>query len=117
MVEVAIKTHLIITDIHDEYHINWCGKLMDANPIMEKDMPIFVLRGGKKRIELNTFNIKEIEKVGKAIANPKGRQAVTSDNTYVYIKEVDGNEKLVCIITRTKVKTFASMYDKVGYEQ
>ena len=32
MEEVAVKTHLIITDIHEEYHMNWCGKIFDTNP-------------------------------------------------------------------------------------
>ena len=35
MQEIMVKTHLIITDIHDEYHMNWCGKIANANPKLE----------------------------------------------------------------------------------
>lgn len=34
--EIKIRTHLIITDIHEEYHINWCGKLFDAKPALNE---------------------------------------------------------------------------------
>ena len=30
MNEVLVKTHLIITDIHEEYHIKWCGSIKDT---------------------------------------------------------------------------------------
>ena len=32
MEEVLVKTHLIVTDIHDEYNIKWCGRILDAEP-------------------------------------------------------------------------------------
>ena len=72
MEEVSIKTHLIVTDIHEEYHIDWCGKIMDANPKFKNNKPIF-------------------------------------------IKEKDGNEKLLGILTHNHIKQYAPMYDKVGY--
>ena len=30
MEEVLIKTHLIITDTHNEFHIDWCGKIIEV---------------------------------------------------------------------------------------
>ena len=41
MEEVSIKTHLIVTEIHEEYHIDWCGKIMNANPKFKNNKPIF----------------------------------------------------------------------------
>ena len=35
MEEVMVKTHLIITGIHDEYHMNWCGKIAEAKPLLK----------------------------------------------------------------------------------
>ena len=47
MQEIMVKTHLIITDIHEEYHMKWCGKLFDAKPALNKDgMPVFAIVGG-----------------------------------------------------------------------
>lgn len=32
MAEVLVKTHLIVTDVHEEYNINWCGKIINTKP-------------------------------------------------------------------------------------
>ena len=32
MSEVLIKTHLIITAVHEEYSIKWIGKILDTKP-------------------------------------------------------------------------------------
>lgn len=116
MTEVSIKTHLIITDIHSEYDINWCGKFKDINPLLINDKPVFILISSTKRMELNTWDIKRIEEMGKHITVPKGRGAVSTDKTYVYLKEINNNEKLMCVITHNRVKRYAPMFDKVGYE-
>lgn len=115
MQEVKVKTHLIITDIHDEYHMNWCGKLQGANPILIDGLPLFVIIGSKGRIELNTIDMKCIERAAKSLTHPKGRSAVSIDTARVYLKEVDGNDLLMGVLTHKNVKTFAPMYDKVGY--
>ena len=117
MEEVAVKTHLIITDIHEEYHMNWCGKLFDAKPALnENGMPTFVIIGSQSRMEINTIDINYLERCAKKLTSPKGRGAISVDKAYVYIKEVGGNEKLLGILTHKRVKTFAPMYDKVGYK-
>ena len=115
MGEVLVKTHLIITDIHNEYDMNWCGKLVNAKPKLQNGLPIFVIIGSKGRIELNTIDMKRIENTAKLLTHPKGRSAVSTDTARIYIKETDGNEMLMGVMTHKNVKTFAPMYDKVGY--
>ena len=115
MEEVRIKSHLIVTDVHEEYNVNWCGRILDSNPLFENDKPIFVIIGGKGRMELNTTDMKRVENCAKVCTRPRGRSAITTDTARIFIKEVDGNEKLVGIVTHNHVKTYAPMYDKVGY--
>ena len=116
MQEVKVKTHLIITDIHEEYHMNWCGKLANVNPVVdERGLPKFVIISDRTRVEVNTIDMKHLEKCAKALIQPKGRTAITKDKAYIYIKEVDGSETLLGILTHKRVKSFAPMYDKIGY--
>ena len=113
MEEVMIKTHLIITDIHDEYHMNWCGKIVNANPILKNGMPVFVIIGTKGRLELNTIDMNRLEQSAKLLTWPKGRSAITTDTARIYIKEVDGNDFLLGVLTHKNIKTFSPMHDKV----
>lgn len=115
MTEVSVKTHLIITDIHNEFDVDWCGRFSDARPLMRNGKPVFALVSSDRRVELNTLDMCEIERIGKSITCPRGREAITKDRTRIYLKEIDGNEKLVGIITHRKVKSFAPMHDKVGW--
>ena len=115
MEEIALKTHLIITDIHDEYHMNWCGKIAEANPLLINGLPLIVIIGARGRIELNTIDMKWIEHNAKILTRPKGRSAVSVDTSRIYIKEIDGNEMLLGVMTHKNIKTFAPMHDKVGF--
>lgn len=115
MEEVAIKTHLIITDIHEEYDVKWCGKIIDTQPIFENGKPVFILISSTSRLELNTIDMKYIEECAKRITNPRGRSAVTTDKTYIYIKEITGENTCIGVVTHNHVKSYAPMYDKVGY--
>ena len=116
MQEVKVKTHLIITDIHEEYHMNWCGKLINVNPTVdERGLPQFSIIGSDARMEISTIDMKYLEKCAKALTQPKGRTAVTMDKARIYVKEVDGSETLLGILTHKRVKSFAPMYDKIGY--
>lgn len=116
MQEIMVKTHLITIDTHEEYHMNWCGKLFDAKPSLDENgMPMFIIISSQSRIELNTIDINYLEKCAKKLTSPKGKGAVSTDKAYIYIKEIDGNEKLLGILTHKRVKSFAPMYDKVGY--
>lgn len=116
MQEVAIKTHLIVTDVHEEYDIDWCGRLMDTNPVFENDMPIFILISETHRRELNTMDMHRIEECAKAIAEPHGRAAVTVAKTHIYIKEEDNKQTLVGVVTHKHIKSYAPMYDSVYYK-
>ena len=116
MQEVAVKSHLIIKNIHSEFHMNWCGRMRDANPKFDdQGRPIFAIVSSQSRIEINTTNMLYLEECAKKITAPKGRTATTTDRAYIYLKEVDGNERLMGILTHNRVKTFAPMYDKVGW--
>lgn len=113
--EKKVKTHLIITDIHEEYNINWCGRIMDSKPLLQNKKPIFIITGGNGRIELNSADMKEIEGWARKMTNPRGRQSFTTDKSYIYLKEINGNEKLVCVVTHNHIKKYAPMFDSVGY--
>ena len=115
MQEISIKSHLIITDIHNEYHMKWCGKIANAKPKLKNGMPVFAVIGSKGRIELNTTDINQLERAAKLLTQPKGRSSISTDTAHIYIKEVDGNEMLLGTLVHTNVKTFAPMFDKVGY--
>lgn len=115
MREVAVKTHLIITDIHDEFEVKWYGKLKDAKPVLKNGLPIFALVSGSQRIELNTVDMKRIEDIAKKITRVKGKGSVTTDKVRIYLKEEGGNEMLIGQVIHKRVKTFAPMYDKIGY--
>jgi len=115
MEEVKIKSHLIITDIHEEYSIKWCGKITDIKPKIKNGKPVFVVVGSKGRIELNTTDMIKIENCAKMCTQPKGRKAVTTDTSRIYIVDEDDNEKLLGILTHDHVKTFAPMFDPVGW--
>lgn len=116
MAEVLIKTHLIVTDIHEEYNINWSGKILDAKPKFKNNKPIFVVVAGGGRMEVNTADMNRVEKCAKLLTIPKGRQAITTDKAYIYILEENDNEMLLGTLIHNHVKSYAPMYDKVGYE-
>lgn len=113
---VMIKSHLIITDIHSEYIIKWHGKIIDTKPLFKNDMPIFIIIGSESRIELNTCDMKQIEETAKSATRPRGRGAVSTDTARIYIKEVDGAETYIGSVIHNSVKTYAPMFDSVGYK-
>lgn len=115
MNEVLIKTHLIVKDVHEEYHIKWIGKILDAKPKFKNGKPIFAIVGGGGRMELNTTDMARIEKCAKLCTRPRGRSAVTTDTARIFIVEEDDNEKLIGILTHDHVKQYAPMYDKINY--
>lgn len=114
--DVMIKTHLIVTDVHEEYSIRWCGRIIDTKPLLVNNKPIFVIIGRNKRVEVNTIDMKYVEECAKRVTNPRGRAAITSDQASIYIKEVDDKETCIGVITHRHVKSYAPMYDAVGYE-
>lgn len=115
MQEVAVKTHLIITDIHEEYHMKWCGSIIDTKPVIENGKPVFIIRSKQGSIEMNTTDMKYLEEVAKKLTAPRGRTAVTTDTASIYIKQIDGTEKVLGVLIHDHIKHFAPMYDKVYY--
>ena len=117
MEERMIKTHLIITDIHEEYHMNWCGKIAETQPAINEDgLPTFIIIGSQSRLEINTISMKRLEECAKKLTHPKGRSAVSVDSSHIYILEKNGNQKLIGVLTHRRIKSFAPMYDKIGYK-
>ena len=115
MKEVRVKTHLIVTGIHDEYNIKWTGKILDTKPKIKNGKPIFIVVGSGGRVELNTADMIRIEKCAKRLTRPKGHSSITSDSARIFIQEIDDNEKLMGILIHYHIKNFAPMYDKIGY--
>lgn len=114
MTEIRLKTHLIITDTHEEYTMKWRGKIKEVTPKIENGMPVFVVIGGSRRIVLNTIDMKRIENCAKKLTSPRGKGSFTTDTAQIYIVEEDGNEKLMGVLTHNRVRQYAPMFDKVG---
>ena len=107
MEEISVKTHLIIVDMHNEYHMNWCGKIADAKPALKDGLPTFIVVGAGGRMEINTVDMARLERAAKLLTRPKGRSAVSTDSSRIYIKEVNGNDMLLGVMTHKNIKNFA----------
>lgn len=101
--------------MHNEYHMDWRGSILDAKPKIEDGKPVFIIRSKQGAIEMNTTDAKYLERVAKKMTEPRGRSAVTTDKAVIYLKQIDGTEKLMGVLTHNKVKKFAPMYDSVNY--
>lgn len=112
MPEVKLKTHLYISDIHEEYSVNWCGRIIDSKPAFKDNKPIFICVGAEGRMELNTTDMKRVEECAKLLTHPRGRQAITTDTSYIYLLEEDGHEKMVGTVTHNHVKQYQQMFDR-----
>ena len=112
MQEVMIKTHLIVTDVHEEYKIEWCGKIADTKPLLKNGMPVFIIISSEERVEMNTIDIKSIENCAKRITHPHGRKAITTDIARIYLKEEDGHEEFMGRVIHNHVKKYQQMYDR-----
>ena len=106
------KPQFVVTDIENDFYTKWCGKIIDAKPAIKNGKPIFIIISSQHRIELNTIDLKYVEKIAKRMTYPKGRQAITSDSARIYIKEETDNEMLLGVVFHTRIKTFAQIYDK-----
>jgi len=115
MQEVMLKTHLICTGIANEFFVKWCGKMANVRPLLKNDLPVFVVVGSDGRMELNTIDIKSIERCAKSVSHPRGREAFTSDCARIYIVEEDGTETLMGKVFHNHVKQYQQMYDRFEY--
>lgn len=112
MGEVRIQTHFIVRSVHEEYDVKWIGKILNTRPLLKNGKPVFVIVGSGGRMELNTTDMLRLEECAKLLTRPKGRAAVTTDSSRIFIKEEDENEKLLCVVTHAHVKEFVPMTDK-----
>lgn len=115
MSEVMLKTHLIVSDVYEEYSVKWFGNISKTKPVFENGKPIFVVVAAGGRMEINTTDSKRVENCAKLLTRPKGRQAVTSDTARIYIKEEHDKEALIGTVTHNHVKEYRQMYDKFEY--
>ena len=106
-----IKTHLIVSDVHEEYHIDWCGKLASCKPLLKNGMPVFIIISSQGRVEMNTCNIQEVENCAKRFNYPRGRQSITTDVARIYLQEEDGSQKLLGKVVHNHIKQFQQMFD------
>lgn len=112
---VKINTHPIVVSSHTEYHIEWTGKIIDTDPKLENNMPIFLIKSNNGSIELNTIDIETIERVAKNLTNPQGRGGVVSDRAYIYIIEKNNEKTLLGTVTHSIVRDYRQMYDEFEY--
>ena len=75
-------------------------------------MPVFIIIGDGRRVEINTIDIKRLENCAKNMTHPKGRKAVTTDVARIYIKEINGKETLLGRVIHNHIKQFQQMYDR-----
>ena len=61
------------------------------------------------------YKIEDVEKIEKKMTARKGRSALTPDTAHIYIKQIDGTEKILGVLTHNHIKHFAPMYDAVYY--
>jgi hypothetical protein len=95
--------------------MNWCGKIADVDPMIRDGLPVFTIVSSRARVEMNTLDIRLLERTAKRLTNPTGRSAVNVDTSRIYIKDINGNEILMGYLVHKNIKTFSPMYDKVGY--
>ena len=115
MAEIKLKTHLIISDVHEEYRIKWTGKMANVKPLIKNGLPVFTVVSSKGRVELNTFDIKMIEQCAKNLTHPRGRESLTTDSAHIYIVEEDETETLMGTVIHNHIKQYQQMFDPFEY--
>ena len=115
MQEVMLKTHLFCTGITEEYSVKWCGKLANVKPFLKNDLPIFIIVGTDGRMELNTIDIKTIEKCAKSLSHPRGRESFTTDCARIYMLDEHEDEVLMGKVFHNHIKQYKQMFDRFEY--
>ncbi len=106
------KVNFVCINCNDEYHMNWVDKIVNSNPIFVNNQLSFVIISSQSRLEINTMDLKRVERSAMHITKPKGRSAITTDKARIYIKEVGGKKKLLGILTHNRVKDFVPVKNK-----
>ena len=60
-------------------------------------------------------NMSDLEKCAKRLTSPKGRTAITKDIARIYIFDQNHKQHLIGVLYHKRIKSFAPMYDKIGY--
>jgi len=115
MQEVMLKTHLFCAGVTEEYSVKWCGKLANVTPSLKNDLPIFIIVGSEGRIELNTIDIKLIERCAKNLSHPRGKESFTTDCARIYILDEHENEVLMGKVFHNHIKQYKQMFDRFEY--
>lgn len=109
---VKINIHPIVVGQHEEYHIDWCGKIKDVKPKIKNDMPVFFIKGQEGGVEINTVDMKWLERVAQKMTKPNGKGSVTTDKTFIYVIEEDNKKTLLGIVTHHHIREYRRMFDK-----
>lgn len=113
MATVMMKTHLIVTDQYDEYDVNWVKRLADTKPKFKDNKICFAIVTNKGRVELNTMDMKQLEKTAKKLTYPRGRGSKTRDKGYIYVIQEDNTEIMIGVVTHDHIRKYSPMYDPV----
>lgn len=104
---MKVKTHLIVTGQWDEFKIKWVKRICDTKPKFDSyGYPTFVVVGGAGRVEMKTFDIREVEEQAKKATHPRGRGSLTSDRAYIFIKE-EKEEALLGYVMHDHIRQYA----------
>ena len=115
--KMTTTTRFICIDSRDEYSIKWHRKIIDTNPIFDRNGKLsFAIIGSQNRMEINTLDMKYLEKCAKLMTRPKGRSAISTDKAYIYIKEINGTETMLGVLTHNRIKTFVPANSKRALE-
>lgn len=110
---MLVKTHLIVTDQWDDFNVKWIKPLLKVEePIVDDDGLTFILISKKGRTEIKTFDINYIERIAKEFCYPHGRESLTVDNCYIYVK-TKKEEEMIGVIKKYHTKKYAPMYDDI----
>lgn len=109
---ININTHPIVVGMHEEYHIEWTGKIKDTKPKFKNNLPLFHIVGCDSSVILNSADMEMIERMTCKLTKPHGRKAVSTDKAYIYIIEEDNNKTLLGTVTHNHIKEYRQMYDE-----
>lgn len=114
---MLMKTHLIVTSQEDEFEVKYVEYLRNVNPQFNSDnLPTFVIITSKGRMEIHTFDIMRVIEMTKKYTYPRGRESITIDKGYIYIKTVDKGEVLMTIVIHKHIKHYAPMFDDISLD-
>lgn len=109
-----MKTHLIVVGQSDDFNVKWTRKLIDLCPTIDSHGNFtFNIVVDSHRVEIKTHDMNYLIERAEKNTRPKGRGSLTTDEAKIYIKEQDGKETLVAIVTHIHTRKYAPMYDDV----